>query len=145
MCSTAGCRRILARVSTTSTAGNMAVSHLIFLLRHLSHAWAMRLWALLPTRMTFIGRIPGIFTRASVPGQRKSQRHRRRRWHVDKAVGEGQWKRPCDAIDRQRRDVRAYKNGTLEKAEKGIYWGMTMERRCPLAFIHNGAWPGPSY
>jgi hypothetical protein len=35
-------------------------SHLIFLLRHLSQACAIRLWVLLPTRMTFIGNIPGM-------------------------------------------------------------------------------------
>lgn len=35
-------------------------SQRIFLLRHLSQAWAIRLWELVPTLMTFIGRIPGI-------------------------------------------------------------------------------------
>ena len=35
-------------------------SHLIFLLRHLSHACAILLCALVPTLITFIGRIPGM-------------------------------------------------------------------------------------
>jgi hypothetical protein len=38
-----------------------AVSYRIFLLLHLSQACAIRLCGLFPTRMTFIGRIPGIF------------------------------------------------------------------------------------
>jgi hypothetical protein len=35
-------------------------SQRIFLLRHRSQAWAIRLWALLPTLITFIGRMPGM-------------------------------------------------------------------------------------
>lgn len=35
-------------------------SHLIFLLRHLSHACAIRAWLLLPTLITFMGSMPGI-------------------------------------------------------------------------------------
>ena len=35
-------------------------SHRIFLLRHLSHACVILLWALVPTLITFIGRIPGM-------------------------------------------------------------------------------------
>lgn len=35
-------------------------SQRIFLLRHLSQAWAIRLCELVPTLMTFMGRIPGI-------------------------------------------------------------------------------------
>lgn len=43
-------------------------SHLIFLLRHRSQAWAIRLWGLLPTLITFIGRIPGmVATRFVMP------------------------------------------------------------------------------
>jgi hypothetical protein len=35
-------------------------SHRIFFERHRSQAWAMRLWQLEPTLITFIGKIPGI-------------------------------------------------------------------------------------
>jgi hypothetical protein len=35
-------------------------SQRIFLLRHRSQAWAIRLWELVPTLITFIGRIPGM-------------------------------------------------------------------------------------
>lgn len=35
-------------------------SQRIFLLRHLSQACAIRLWALVPTLITFIGSIPGM-------------------------------------------------------------------------------------
>lgn len=48
-------------------------SHRIFLLLQRSQAWAIRLWVLVPTLMTFIGRMPGILGGGQV---------RRARWII---------------------------------------------------------------
>lgn len=43
-------------------------SHRIFLLRQRSQAWAIRLWELTPTLMTFIGSMPGILANMRING-----------------------------------------------------------------------------
>jgi hypothetical protein len=48
-------------------------SHRIFLLRQRSQAWAIRLWELVPTLMTFIGRIPGILAVFDCPSSVESR------------------------------------------------------------------------